>query len=83
METIVMDEFISSDMSYSDGTEYAGDMEYMDGMSGETQQSVADMLLSSPVALGGIAVGVLALGILFGFLSAKRKIKKGIDLYED
>ncbi len=83
METIVMDEFISSDMSYSGGMEYAGDMGYMDGMSGETQQSVADTLLSSPVALGGIAVAVLALGILFGFLSAKRKIKKGIDLYED
>ncbi len=83
METIVMDEFISNDMSYVGDAGFADGMEYADGMTGETQQSVTDTLLSSPVALGGIAAGVLALGILLGFLSAKRKIKKGIDLYED
>ena len=32
---------------------------------------------------GGVAAAVLAIGVLLGLLSAKRKIKKGIDLYED
>ena len=83
METIVMDEFISNDMSYMGNMEYVEGTEYTDGMMSETQQgSIADNLMSSWIIIGGITAGVLALGILFGLLSAKRKIKKGIDLYE-
>lgn len=81
METMVVDEFMVDDMSY------AGDMGYMVDMGevlGSTQQvSVADKLMSSWIFVGGVTAGVLAIGVLLGLLSAKRKIKKGIDLYED
>ena len=81
MEVMVMDEFGMSDMG---DMEYVGGMEAMDGMMGGTQQaSTVDTLMSSWVFVGGVTAGVVALGILFGLLSAKRKIKKGIDLYED
>lgn len=60
--------------------DYYGDM---DGATGTGQVSKADELMGSWVFVGGITAGVLALGVLAGLLCAKRKIKKGIDLYED
>ena len=84
MEVMVMDEFGMSDMSYMGDMEYVAGMESMDGMMAETTQvSMADKLMSSWIFVGGVTAAMLALGVLFGFLSAKRKIKKGIDLYED
>lgn len=81
MEVMAMDSFVGNgmvgmgDMSYMDG---------MDGMMGETVQvSKTDELLSSPIFVGGVTAGVLVVGVLLGLLSAKRKIKKGFDLYED
>lgn len=80
MEVIAVDEYdMSSDMSYMGDMGYVGGMEMMAG----TEVSTIDTLMSSWVFVGGVTAGVVALGILFGLLSAKRKIKKGIDLYED
>jgi len=81
METIVVDDFVVGDMSY------AGDMDYMIGMDemtvGTQEIPLGDKLMGSWVFVGGVTAAVLVIGVLFGFLSAKRKIKKGIDLYED
>ena len=87
MEVMAMDVIVESDMSYMGDMGYMegmDGMEFMDGMPGETQQaSTIDKLMSSPVFVGGVAAGVLVIGVLLGLLSAKRRIKKGIDLYED
>jgi len=84
METIVMDEDFAGDMSYMGDMGYVEDMEYTDGMTGETQQvAMADKLMSSWIFVDGVTAGVLAFGVLLGLLSAKHKIKKGLDLYED
>ena len=40
-------------------------------------------MMSSWAFVGGVTASVTAIGVLLGILSAKRKIKKGIDLYED
>ena len=63
---------------------YTYNMGYEEELYGAEQQvSKTDELLGSWVFVGGTAAATLVLGILFGLLSAKRKIKKGIDLYED
>ena len=76
-----MDSYVGNDMVGM------GDMSYMDGMDGmmegTAQVSKTDELLSSWVFVGGVTAGVLVIGVLLGLLSAKRKIKKGFDLYED
>lgn len=48
----------------------------------ETGFSV-NMVLSSVPIMGGITAGFLALGVVLGIVLAKRKIKKGFDLYEN
>lgn len=74
-------------MSYAEDVMYGGDMGYsneMSEMTGSTLQTAkADELMSSWLFVGGVTVGVVVLGLLLGLLSAKGKIKKGIDLYED
>lgn len=81
MEVMVMDEFVGNAMVDMGG------MSYTDGMydmTEETQQvSKVDELMSSWVFVGGVTAAVLALGVLFGLLAAKRKIKKEMELYED
>lgn len=81
MEVMVMDEFVGGSMIGM------GDMSYSDGMydmTEETQQvSKVDELLSSRLFVGGVTAAVFALGVLFGILAAKQKIKKDKDLYED
>ena len=52
-----------------------------EGLEGTVE--VKDPLLSSPVAVGGISLAVIAVGCVLGFILAKRKIKKGIEVYED
>jgi len=47
------------------------------------QPSTFDKLMGSWVFVGGTGAVALAFGILCGIVTAKRKIKKGIDLYED
>ena len=44
---------------------------------------VKDPLLSSWFFVIGISFAVLAVSVALGVLLAKRKIKKGIELYED
>ncbi len=55
------------------------------GMGSETlaDAGVKDPLLASWPFVIGISAGVLAISIVIGIFLAKRKIKKGIDLYED
>lgn len=48
----------------------------------ETGFSVNTVLSSVPI-MGGITAGFLALGVVLGIVLAKRKIKKGFDLYEN
>lgn len=55
----------------------------MDGMMNAEVQTAKDPLLSNPIAFGGISVAVFVVGGLLGLLLAKKKIKKGIELYED
>lgn len=55
---------------------------------GTTTETVAgpgmkDPLLSSWPFVIGISAAVLAISIVIGVFLAKRKIKKGIELYED
>ncbi len=44
---------------------------------------IKNPLLSSWIFVIGVSAGVLIVSIVLGILLAKRKIKKGIDLYED
>lgn len=53
-----------------------------EGMTEETQ-AAKDPLLSSPVAIGSISLAVILVGCVIGFILAKRRIKKGIEIYED
>lgn len=80
MKVMVSDAVVSIDGDMS----YMGEMGYTEEMYGTEQQvSKTDELLSSWLFVGGATVAALVLGVVFGLLSAKRKIKKGIDLYED
>jgi hypothetical protein len=56
-----------------------------EGMMTETMAApgMKDPLLSSWPFVIGISAAVLAISIVIGVLLAKRKIKKGIELYED
>ena len=57
------------------------DFGMMPGMEGG--QEVKDPLLSNWVFIGGISAASLVVGVIIGILLAKKKIKKGIDLYEN
>lgn len=80
-----MEVMVSEDLVSVGGDMGMEDMDYMEqGMYGTEQQVFNfDELLSSPVFVGGTIAAILVLGILFGLLAAKCRIKKGIDLYED
>ncbi len=56
---------------------------YTDPMMETGVAEVKDPLLSSWPFVIGISSAVLLISIAFGFLLARRKIKKGIELYED
>lgn len=51
-------------------------------MSSGTEATVKDPLLSSWVFIGGISAATLAVSIVLGILLAKKRIKKGFDIYE-
>jgi len=83
-----MEVMVSDDLMFIDGEmSYMGDMNmgYTEKEMFGTQKSVSEPegLLSSWLFVGGVTMAVFALGVVFGLLLAKRKIKKGIDLYED
>ena len=60
-----------------------GDMWMEDSAMMGEEVVVKDPLLSSWYFVGGISAVTLAVAVFLGLLWAKRKIKKGIDLYED
>lgn len=60
-----------------------GGMEGDPGMNGEMGGTLKDPLLSSWPVVIGISVATIALGLILGVLLAKKRIKKGIVLYED
>lgn len=53
------------------------------GMPGDMPGGAKDPLLSSWPFVIGITILTLAISVGLGILLAKRKIKKGIELYED
>jgi len=69
---------VSMDGGFIDGGfggDFGGDM----GM----ETAVKDPIMSNPVFVGSICALTLAVSVALGILWAKRKIKKGFDLYED
>ena len=68
---------VTGDMSYD-----MSGMEGMEAMGGEGT-TVKDPFLSSYVPVIGITAATFVVGAVVGILLAKKKIKKGIDLYED
>ncbi len=56
----------------------------MGGMDGtETGTGVKDPILSNVPFVAGTISAALVLGIVFGVLLGKKRIKKGFDLYEN
>ena len=56
----------------------------MDGPMGMTEGTKSnDPLLSKPVYVFGISAITVMVSIVLGILLAKKRIKKGIELYED
>lgn len=75
---------IGGDTTTGGDTSLGGDMVGVDGMNGETTGStIKDPFLSSYIPIAGISAATLVVGVIIGILLAKKKIKKGIDLYED
>lgn len=60
---------------------YGGDMGLGGDMVGET--STGSSVMSSYPFVIGISAVTLTLSIILGILLAKKRIKKGFDLYED
>lgn len=76
---MVQESFVSvGDVMYRNDV----DMGYMEESYSSTEQ-VANELLGSWIFVGGAGAVALVLGVLVGLLAAKRKMKKGMDLYED
>ena len=68
----------------TDGMSVGGDINVDGGMNTELGvETVKDPLLSSWTFITGISAAVLLVSVALGILLAKRKIKKGIELYED
>lgn len=60
---------------------------YMDGgFEGEIKDSEntsSGTLLSNWFFVGGVSGGVFLISVIFGIILAKKRIKKGIDIYEN
>lgn len=66
------------------GGEMIGGGNSMGGMDGtETGAGVKDPILSNVPFVAGTISAALVLGIVFGVLLGKKRIKKGFDLYEN
>ena len=90
-----MDIFSSNGILLATTEVVVGDSVNVEGMTGEgmpTEEGmlmdgmgtgVKDPLLSNWPFVIGISFVVLAVSVALGILLAKRKIKKGIELYED
>ncbi len=77
------DTMISIDDGFVGEGSYDGTSEgtIVDDMTG-VETSVKDPLLSSWLFIGGISAIMLAVAVVLGILLAKKRIKKGYDLYE-
>ena len=65
-----------------DYTSYDGGM--TDSMTGETTDaSSSPAIMSNWFFVIGVSVATLAISVVLGILLAKKRIKKGFDLYED
>lgn len=69
--------------------DYTGDSGYVDGYDGidsgslvDTSTGAKDPIMSSWLFVGGIMTVVMAASIFLGILLAKKRIKKGFDIYE-
>lgn len=84
--SILLSEINSSAVSVSEGdssSEVYIDEKFAEmGMDGSTTQAKGS-LMSNWLFVLGISAGTLVLSIVFGILLAKKRIKKGFDLYED
>lgn len=60
-----------------------GDMDGMDGGDMGTETGVKDPILSSIPFVAGTIGASLVVGIVLGILLAKKRIKKGFELYEN
>lgn len=78
---------VKVDSGYVDGGNVDGgyvDGGYIEGeMPGDMSAAPKDPLLSSWTFVSGITLLTLAISVGIGVVLAKRKIKKGIELYED
>ncbi len=74
---------VSVDIGYGGSMGYDG----MDSYNGEQNSGTSavsmDGLLSNWIFVGGISGAVFLISVAVGLLLAKRKIKKGFDVYED
>ncbi len=59
------------------------DMPIEGDMMGETTTDTGNSLMSSYPFVIGISAVTLTISIILGILLAKKRIKKGFDLYED
>lgn len=81
---VVIDTGVVEGEVATDATIYEEGMYTEDGMYAETGMSeMKDPLLSSWPFVIGISAAVFFVSVALGALLAKRKIKKGIELYED
>jgi hypothetical protein len=81
-ETVAMEKPVSGDVVIDPGYVEGGDMG--EGMIVDPNMGqVKDPLLSSWPFVIGISAAVLFVSVVLGVLLARRKIKKGIELYED
>ncbi len=46
-------------------------------------QLISEFILVKPVAIGATTLVVVGLGVVIGITLGKKKIKKGIKIYED
>ena len=72
----VIEEGMDTGMGFDEGM-------YSDPMMETGMAEVKDPILSSWPFVIGISAAVLCVSIILGILLARRKIKKGIELYED
>lgn len=73
---------VNTEVVYEEGM-YAEDGTFVDPTMQTGMVEIKDPLLSSWPFVIGVSFAVLFVSIVLGALLAKRKIKKGIELYED
>jgi hypothetical protein len=86
VEEVVTEAEVITDVKVDGGYVDGGNVDggYIEGeMPGDMSAGPKDPLLSSWTFVSGITLLTLAISVGIGVVLAKRKIKKGIELYED